>query len=66
MVTEKSYISNGKYMGAVNLFGLSTDSKPTHVGNGSKFTEIDTHEEFYFDSVSGQWKGKPEHTSNAE
>ena len=41
MVTEEQYTSNGKYMGAVKLYGLSTDSKPTTVGNGSTFIEID-------------------------
>ena len=62
MVTENSYISNGKYMGAVTLYGLSTDTKPTHFGNGSKFIEIDTHDEYYFDAVSGDWLGVPEPT----
>lgn len=41
MVTPNEYKSNGKYMGAVSLYGLSTDIKPTNVGNGSTFTEID-------------------------
>ena len=41
MVTEKEYKVNGKYMGAVKLYGLSTDTKPLDVGNGSFFIEID-------------------------
>ena len=41
MVTESTYKYNGKYMGAVALYGLSTDTKPTSVGNGSVFIEID-------------------------
>lgn len=41
MITENNYIKNGKYMGAVTLYGLSTDSKPTNVGNGSIYIEID-------------------------
>lgn len=55
MVTENSYISNGKYMGAVKLYGLSTDSKPTTFGNGSVFTEIDTGKNYLFDASSGNW-----------
>lgn len=31
MVTPIDYIKDGKYMGAVPLFGLSTDTKPTNV-----------------------------------
>ena len=55
MVTENRYISNGTYFGAVKLYGLSTDSKPTCYGNGSVFTEIDTGKNFIFDASSGHW-----------
>ena len=41
MVTESEYRVNGKYMGAVTLYGLSTDTKPLTFGNGSMFIEID-------------------------
>ena len=41
MITENQYTSNGKFMGAVTLYGLSTDTKPVSVGNGSVFIEID-------------------------
>lgn len=41
MVTTSNYIAAGRYMGAVTLFGLSTDDKPVNVGNGSFFIEID-------------------------
>lgn len=41
MITGEEYISVGKYMGAKPLYGLSTDSKPTHVANGTTFIEID-------------------------
>lgn len=35
------------------LYGLSTDSKPTQeVPNGSAFVEIDTGKVFFFNSVS--------------
>ena len=41
MVTENNYVADGKYMGAVTHYGLSTDTKPLTVGNGSMFIEID-------------------------
>lgn len=41
VITEAQYMNNGKYMGAVTLYGLSTDTKPVTVGNGSVFIEID-------------------------
>ena len=38
------------------LYGLSTDSKPTQeVPNGSAFVEIDTGKVFFFNSVSHAW-----------
>lgn len=67
MVTESQYISNGKYMGAVKLYGLSTDSKPTSIGNGSVFIEIDNvgkvdaetgaavNYTYYFDAENSTW-----------
>lgn len=61
MVTEKEYMVNGKYMGAVTLYGLSTDSKPTSVGNGSVFIAVDkigSAEDpfiFSFDAENSTW-----------
>ena len=42
-------------------YGKSTDTKPTGItgGNGSKFTEIDTHEVFYYDEEGDQWCALP-------
>jgi len=42
-------------------YGLSTDTKPTGItgGNGSKFIEIDTHAELYYDETGDQWCGVP-------
>ena len=42
-------------------YGLSTDTKPTGItgGNGSKFVEIDTHKESYYDEEGDQWHGEP-------
>lgn len=43
------------------LRGLSTDTKPTkigesEIGNGSAFIEIDTQKIAFFDGVSKTWK----------
>lgn len=55
MITPSEYIQDGKYMGAATLYGLSTDSKPTSYGNGSKFIEVDTGKTYYFDASGGEW-----------
>ena len=41
MITPSVYKFNEKYMSAETLYGLSTDTKPVDVGNGSVFIEID-------------------------
>lgn len=40
--------------------GLSTDTKPTRVPNGSTFIEIDTGLGFLFDEEGGEWVEIPE------
>lgn len=40
----------------VELRGLSTDTKPTDVGNGSIYIEIDTGTIYMFDAQNKQWK----------
>ena len=55
MITEGQYVKDNVYFGAVKLFGLHTDSKPTCYGNGSIFTEIDTGKNFIFNASSGSW-----------
>lgn len=40
----------------VELRGLSTDTKPTNVGNGSIYIEIDTGSIYMFDAQNKQWK----------
>ena len=41
---------------AVDYFrGLSTDSKPTNVGNGAEFLEIDTGDIYYFNEAASTW-----------
>lgn len=40
----------------LDLRGLSTDTKPTDVGNGSTFIEINTGDVYLFDGTSKTWK----------
>lgn len=39
----------------VELHGLSTDTKPTNVKNGSVFLEMDTGKVFAFDKEHSTW-----------
>lgn len=38
------------------IYGLSTDTKPTGVPNGSIFVEMDTSKLYVFDADGTQWK----------
>ena len=40
----------------LELRGLSTDTKPTDVSNGSIYIEINTGKVFMFDAENEQWK----------
>ena len=47
----------------LELRGLSTDTKPTTLGdakvdNGSVFVEIDTQKLYFYDLASNEWKGE--------
>ena len=53
---------NNKEYIICELRGLSTDTKPTKIGeryvdNGSVFIEIDTQKIFFYDLDSETWKG---------
>ncbi len=37
------------------FYGLSTDTKPTHCGNGSMFIEMDTKKAYFFDAANSTW-----------
>ena len=37
------------------LYGLSTDTKPTNVNNGTCFVEMDTGKVYFFDAAGSQW-----------
>ena len=51
MVTKVSAFDEVK-----EIYGLSTDTKPTDVPNGSLFVEMDTSKLYLFDEGSGTWQ----------
>lgn len=52
-VTEILFDEDQKYS---EMFGLSTDTKPTTgLVTGSSFVAVDTGEAFLFDEVSNEW-----------
>lgn len=66
MITPSEYIQDGKYMGAATLYGLSSESKPTTYGNGSKFIEVDTGKTYYFDATGSEWHTEGEEETQEE
>ena len=56
----------GQFVSPVALNGLSTDTKPTNVANGSKFYEIDTGATLMFDYVSKTWLDPADYTPPAD
>lgn len=57
MVTNKREMQSvaGRFVLPTTLYGLSTDTKPTDVANGSTFFEIDTDKQFWFDFAGQTW-----------
>lgn len=57
MITDldSAYYIGGNYLKAVRLCGLSTDTKPTNVGNGSTLYELDTGKNYMFDAAGETW-----------
>lgn len=56
MITYGKNARDGvKLLNVYEIKGLSTDEKPTDVGNGSLFLEMDTAQVFFFDGESGMW-----------
>jgi hypothetical protein len=53
MVTLNQY--NGKTVGTAELYGLSTDEKPTTYKNGDMFYEMDTKKCYVFDEENKKW-----------
>lgn len=59
MVTNakpQGYSANVGFTGAFDLRGLSTDTKPTNVPNGSTFLEMDSGDVYIFDADNTQWR----------
>ena len=52
MVTE---VLKGRDSTVAGFRGLSTDDKPTDVGNGAEFKEIDTGDIYYFNEAGSAW-----------
>lgn len=59
MVTPKSYFdAAGTHQTTEVYFGLSTDTKPAPVANGSCFVEMNTGKLYFFNAagtVGSQW-----------
>lgn len=53
MITKYSNFADG--MCASDMYGLSTDTKPVDVCNGSSFYEMDTKKMYLFDEENKQW-----------
>lgn len=54
MITDIYAITvNGDYR---EMRGLSTDTKPTNVANGSTFDEMDTGKRYMFDEEANTWQ----------
>ena len=59
MITNQGAFSTEKPM---ELFGLSTDEKPTEkfkntkIPNGSVFIEMDTKKAYFYDTDTDEWK----------
>ena len=44
-----------EYLAGKRVKGLSTDTKPTNVQNGTVFEETDTNKSFIFNSSTSTW-----------
>lgn len=52
-IVEKAFTPTKKY---VELFGLSTDAKPTSgIVTGSVFVEVDTGKAYLFNEAASSW-----------
>lgn len=50
------YAQDGTPLYMADLFGTSSDTKPTTgYANGSTFTEVDTGDIYLFDEDAGEW-----------
>ena len=56
MVTANNNMLNGVYTEPILIFCLSTDTKPTHVPNGSCAIEMDNSKIYFFDAENVEWR----------
>lgn len=59
---DKNVKENKKQTIYAELRGLSTDTKPTvigqaYIGNGSVFIEMDTQKVFFYNATDNTWEG---------
>ena len=54
MITAKNSSVAGKGT-ATEYYGLSTDTKPSEVPNGSTFLEMNTGNIYIYDAANGAW-----------
>ena len=69
MITPNFYMDGEKYCKGEVLWGLSSESKPTSVANGSAFIEMDSSKVYFFDATNSkwfEWGAETEAESNAE
>lgn len=57
MITNANqpYDAGNYYREADDLVGLSTDTKPINLGNGSTIYEMDTGDKYMFDADGATW-----------
>lgn len=57
MITKENENQNigGKLVSTKTFYGLSTDSKPEDVANGSAFIEMDSGKLYFYDAAGEQW-----------
>lgn len=55
MITPDFYMHEGVYYKGEVLWGVSADSKPTNVANGTALIEMDTSKVYFFDAENAEW-----------
>jgi len=50
-----SDVGKGRFDSVDRFRGLSTDSKPTNVGNGAEFLEMNTGDIYFYNEAGGTW-----------
>ena len=55
MITANKDMLDGVYNEPILIFCLKTDTKPTHLPNGSCAIEMDTSKVYFFDKENSDW-----------